>query len=76
MSFTIPTKYVTGDIITAAMWNDLPLPLSRKELRLECALEEILAQGIGSLGDIAEHAELSYRMILNRQENGGITAKV
>ena len=77
MAYVTPKSYMVGQIIDARMWNDeLVPPLSEKELKLECALTEIVSRGFGTHLDYATQTELFHRRLVNGQMgSNGITAK-
>ena len=77
MAYVIPKSYIVGQIIDVSIWNDeLVPPLSEKELKLECALTEIVSRGLGTHLDYATQTELVHRRLVNGQTgNNGITAK-
>lgn len=77
MAYVTPKMYMTGKIINVQVWNDELLhPLSEKELKLECALTEIVSRGLGTHLDYATQTELVHRRLVNGQMgNNGITAK-
>ena len=72
-----PKKYYTGKIVGVQVWNDESVPpLSKRELKLECALTEIVSRGLGTHLDYATQTELFHRRLVNGQmDNNGITAK-
>lgn len=70
-------RYVTGKMVSAAVWNnELVPPLSKRELKLECALTEIVSRGLETHLDYMTLSHLFHRRIVNGQwAKDGITAK-
>ena len=78
MAYVTPKSYMVGQIIDVKIWNDdesVP-PLSDRELKLECALTEIVSRGFGTRLDYMTQTQLFHRRLVNGQMGDhGITAK-